>query len=95
MKLDFQNMYWEFRSFVHNRIKFSYSMILIIFIQLFRFKADNIKEARITNSTFAHIPVKGMLISDANLLDIQDSTFERVTLQSIIVEKTKKVSTYR
>ena len=73
-----------------------------IFIQLFlqvsdtfRVKADNIKEARITNSTFAHIPVKGMLISDANLLDIQDSTFERVTLQSIIVEKTKKVSTYR
>ena len=61
----------------------------------FRFKADNIKEARITNSTFAHIPVKGMLISDANLLDIQDSTFERVTLQSIIVEKTRKVRPFK
>ena len=57
----------------------------------FRFKAENIKEARITNSTFAHIPARGMQINDANLLDIQDSTFERVALQSIIVEKTKKV----
>ena len=68
-------------------------LIILQVSDTFRFKADNIKEARITNSTFAHIPVKGMLISDANLLDIQDSTFERVTLQSIIVEKTKKVRT--
>ena len=81
-----QKSLWKFYNF--------YPIILQV-ADTFRFKADNIKEARITNSTFAHIPVKGMLISDANLLDIQDSTFERVTLQSIIVEKTKKVSTYR
>ena len=76
-------------------IPYHLHLIILQVSDTFRFKADNIKEARITNSTFAHIPVKGMLISDANLLDIQDSTFERVTLQSIIVEKTKKVSTYR
>lgn len=57
----------------------------------FKMHAENIKEARIANSTFAHIPVKGMIISQANLLDIQDSTFLRVAQQSIIVEKTKKV----
>merc|ERR1719189_365909 len=44
------------------------------------------------NSTFTHIPTKGMIISQAKLLDIQDSTFMRVSRQSIIVEKTKKVS---
>ena len=37
MKLDFQNMYWyrEFRSFGHNPIKFSYSMIFCVFIKFF------------------------------------------------------------
>merc|ERR1711953_300460 len=34
----------------------------------------------------------GMIISQAKLLDIQDSRFFRVYRQSIIVEKTKKVS---
>ena len=58
----------------------------------FRLKAENIKELQIANSTFAYIPAKGMIISEADLLDIQDSTFMRVTRQSIIVEKTKKVN---
>ena len=66
-----------------------------LFIQdTFRMHAENIKEARIANSTFTHIPVKGMIISQANLLVIQDSTFIRVARQSIIVEKTKKVNRF-
>lgn len=64
-----------------------------LFVQdTFKMHAENIKEARIANSTFAHIPPKGMIISQANLLDIQDSTFMRVARQSIVVEKTKKVT---
>jgi len=58
----------------------------------FKMHAENVKETRITNSTFTHIPTKGMIISQAKLLDIQDSRFFRVYRQSIIVEKTKKVS---
>ena len=58
----------------------------------FKMNAENIKEARIANSTFAHIPPKGMIVAEADLLDIQDSTFMRVARQSIIVEKTKKVN---
>ena len=57
----------------------------------FKMHAENVKEARIANSTFNHIPTKGMIISQANLLDIQDSKFFRVYRQSIIIEKTKKV----
>ena len=57
----------------------------------FKMHAENVKETRITNSTFTHIPTKGMIISQAKLLDIQDSRFFRVYRQSIIVEKTKKV----
>ena len=44
-----------------------------------------------SNSSFAHIPAKGMIVSRADLLDINDSTFERVSRQSIIVDDTKKV----
>ena len=57
----------------------------------FKMHAENVKETRIMNSTFTHIPTKGMIISQAKLLDIQDSRFFRVYRQSIIVEKTKKV----
>ena len=57
----------------------------------FKMHAENVKETRILNSTFTHIPTKGMIISQAKLLDIEDSKFFRVYRQSIIVEKTKKV----
>ena len=57
----------------------------------FKFHAENIKEAWIANSTFQHVPVKGMTVTQANLLDIQNTTFIRVSTQSIIIEKTKKV----
>jgi hypothetical protein len=38
-----------------------------------KLKAVNVKEARIWNSTFAHIPVKGFEISRAKMLNIKVS----------------------
>lgn len=63
----------------------------LVISDTFKMNAENIKNARIANSTFAHIPVKGLVINQADLLDIQGSTFMRVSRQSIIIENTKKV----
>ena len=60
----------------------------------FKFHAENIKKAIIANSTFAHIPNKGFQVIHASLLDIQNTTFIRVSRQSIIIEKTNKVRIY-
>lgn len=56
-----------------------------------KIRANNVKDAKFIRSTFAHIPPKGFQISRAKLLDIRDSTFLRVSKESIVVEKTTKV----
>ena len=56
-----------------------------------KLKATNVKEINLIGSTFAHIPRRGFDISRARILDIRDSSFLRISPQSVIVEKTTKV----
>ena len=54
--------------------------------------AMDVKEVRIHNSTFAHIPVRGVEISRANLIEITGSRFLRIAHKSIVVDKIKQVT---
>jgi hypothetical protein len=58
----------------------------------FKLHAENVKEVRIVNSTFEHIPIKGVYVSQAKLLEIQHSKFMRISRHSIVIEKTRQVS---
>ena len=53
--------------------------------------AINIKQAKIINSTFAHIPNRGFTFSYAKSLEIQNSYFSRIARGSIVVDKTREV----
>lgn len=54
-------------------------------------EANNVKQMHLVNSTFAHIPRRGLTVSKANLLNIQSSQFDRVFPRSIVVEQTREV----
>ena len=54
--------------------------------------AIDVKEFLIHNSTFAHVPPRGLEISRANLLDIRESKFLRISRKAIVVDKIKEVS---
>ena len=56
-----------------------------------KIRAMNVKEVKIVNSTFAHIPTRGVQVSRAKLVDISGSTFSRISRRSIVVEKIKEV----
>ena len=51
----------------------------------------NVKEAKIINSTFAHVPIRGFTVSRAKSLEIQNSYFSRITRKSIVVDDTNDV----
>ena len=51
----------------------------------------NVKEFLISNSTFGHIPIRGLRVSRTDKLVIKDSTFTRVYPKSVVLEKTKVV----
>ena len=59
-----------------------------------KIRATNVKEAKITNSRFAHIPVRGFIISRAKRVEIRDSYFSRISRKSIVVDDTKEVLVY-
>lgn len=56
-----------------------------------KLRATNVKELHFVSSTFAHIPRRGFEISRARILDIRDSSFLRISSQSVVVEQTKEV----
>ena len=49
------------------------------------------KEAKIINSTFAHVPIRGFTVSRAKSVEIQNSYFSRIARKSIVVDKTNEV----
>ena len=60
-----------------------------------RLRALNVKEVHFIKSTFAHIPRRGFEVSRAMILNIKESSFMRVSAQSIVVEKTNQVNIYK
>jgi len=54
-------------------------------------EVTNVKKFVLFNSTFAHIPRRGLRTSRTDKLEIKDSIFQRVYPMSVVAEKTKVI----
>lgn len=54
--------------------------------------ADNVKEAKFIKSSFSHIPMNGISVSQAKSLEIRDCVFMRIQPRSVVAKNTKDVT---
>merc|ERR1719412_321622 len=99
-RVDIKNISFEPRYSDRQELELDfYNVDQLIFNELtvqdtLKIRATNVKEAKITNSRFAHIPVRGFIISRAKRVEIRDSYFSRISRKSIVVDDTKEVLVY-